>query len=766
MRRFVILLLMLLFICQFQTTFAVDSLKVEVFMESPTNSATVDAGGNLIGRVKFFISGEGKSSIWGRFVIDNVEGPSFYQSIETPMTNPIIFQTLLPTYFGGSHEVYFELLQPNHFKTKSAFYIVNVPQKERVRITNPTNGQVFKIGQQTDASAEVMISGWTLFTLQGTWVIDGVRTNFTQKANVAGEALIKLTTPLLTSNSGDHTIKLELAEPFQEASKQISYKVSEGDGPIVITIEPIVDSATITIGTPQKIKIKVNVKGSGTFNLKGFLLVDGMITSTLDVIVTGPGDFKYEIPLPTQTMGVHTIKFKLIEPQLVESNIETYFVVGETWIWPSITYPADGTTVLQGSPLIAELAIRVGGKGTQKVVGVWMIDGNPWHDYEQMLVITSETTLLETMSLPTDAPGWHKLKFRMTWPYYAQSKEIWYRVWGREQPPSFIEILAIPQPPYPQNETFQLRIMANDDRGIKTAHVYLDSTKVLEADMGGIMKIDYVTSPIGPVPAGDHTWRVVLVDLDGLDADYIGRFVVTSGRGTLEGVILEALTNRPLEGATVTCAGRVTIADAYGKYRIENLGLGEQTVSASLKDHRSAEARVLVMGGLVTYAPTLYLGEKGPDPIIYQIENYPSVVKPGQSFILNLYIRNDGKIADWSEVAISCPDGAIIEIDPETGAQYPSFSHVFLPGSYIDHRDGQLIRAMHPVVIIRWNTWGTGVVHKVMLKVTVLEAKKFEFWTRATMGQGGFKENYPSFSATLDQQGWSILKYSVDVISP
>ncbi|MEZ4812904.1 MAG: carboxypeptidase-like regulatory domain-containing protein, partial [Caldisericia bacterium] len=730
-----------------------------------TEAPTVSAGGKVIGRVKFFVVGEGTCSIWGGFMIDEIPGPSFYQTINAPINSEyILFETELPTSYGGIHNVYFELLSPNHLKTRTATYTVTEPEPDKITIESPTDGQVVSPGQELTANATLKVTGFGSKAVDGYWVIDGVKEAFTETAYVAGEAYIKLQKDLPTNVPGNHTLKLIVNSPYSVVSDEISYRV-EGDSSTLINIDPIIEGTTVSLNSYKTIKLTFNVTKAGLVNLFGYLMVDGEVYYTLNESVNGPIVYTKELAIPTTTLGNHSVYFKLLTPVVAASNIVTYRVVGTSWVWPYLIYPADGTTVKQGDPLIAQLGLHVGGIGTVKIVGQWFIDDNPYADVEQLLSASSSTIIFESLQLPTDSPGWHRLKFRQTWPQYEETREVWYRVWGREQPPSFIDVTAIPEPPYPQHETFQLRIKANDDRGIKTVVVQLNSQLRYTYDANGLQVIDYTTPAIGPVPAGEHWWRVVLTDIDGLETDYIGRFTVTSGEGSLIGSVIRKNVNTPIVGAVVTCSGRTAITDEYGKYTITGLGVGEQIVSASHPDYGTKEARVIIYSDYTTTAPALELTDKGPEPVIYLVESYPSVPVRGQAFILNVYVRNDGENATESEVVVSSPDGAVIVIDPDTEAQYPSFSHVYDIGAFMEHRDGQQIRAIHQSAVVRWNTWETGTTRKLMLKVTPTESKKYHFWIRSTMNIDNRDErvNTPFLSEILDQTGYPSKVYEVVV---
>jgi len=765
MRRLTIILVVLILLVSLQPMVSAVTPSVSVIMEAPSTSPTVSAGEKVIGRVKFFVEGEGRTSIWGRFMIDGIPGPSYYRTITAPIDKEyLVFETELPTYYSGSHEVYFELLAPTPKKTHSTTYTVTAPKVDRINIKSPMDGQTVSPGEKLTASVEVKLVGFGSKTVSGYWLIDGEKKTFNETAFVAGEAYIKLQTDLPTNISGEHTFKLVLTSPYSESSALITYKV-EGSSETLIEIDPIIEGTTISRNSPQTISLKFNIAKSGLTELLGFLIVDGETFSTFDKTVTGPGIFTYTLAIPTDILGTHSVYFKLIKPVVAASNIVTYRVVGSSWVWPRLLYPADGTTVKQGDPLLAQLGLYVGGVGTVKIVGQWIIDDNPYADMEQLLSASSSTIIFETLQLPTDAPGWHRLKFRQTWPQWEETREIWYRVWGREQPPSFIDITAIPQPPYPQQETFQLRIKANDDRGIKTVKVQLDSLLKYTYDANGLHVIDYTTPAIGPVPAGDHWWRVILTDLDGLETDYIGRFTVTSGEGSLIGSVMEKGSNRPIEGAVVTCSGHTVLSDIYGKYTITGLGVGEQVVSATYPELGAASARVLIYSAMTTTAPVLELSSKGPEPFVYLVESYPSIPVAGQPFFLSIYVRNDGELASLSEVVISSPDSAFLEIDPDTGAQYPSFSHVYNPGAFLEHRDGQQIRAIHQSAVVRWDTWGNGTTRKVLLKVTGSSSGKYQFWIRSTMNIDNRDErvSYPYSSQTLDQTGWPSKVYEIEI---
>ncbi len=757
MRRISTIVLVLLILLSVQPMVSADTPTVSVIMEEPSTSPTVPAGEKVTGIVKFFVSGEGKTSISGRFMVDGVPGPSYYRTITAPIDSQyLVFETDLPTYYTGEHEVYFEVLYPNVTKTCTARYTVTAPEVKRISIKSPKDGMSVESGEMLTANAEVKLTGFGSKVVDGYWLIDGERHEFSETAFVAGDAYIKLSQSLPTNIPGSHTYKLVLKSPYTEESKELSYIV-EGTEGTVVKIDPIIEGTTIHLDSPLSIVLRITVAKDGVTPLLGHLFVDGELYHTLNETITQSGVYSYTLTVPTSGLGEHSVYFRLTSPVTAASNIITYRVVGTSWVWPRLIYPADGTTVKQGDPLIAQLGLHVGGVGTVKIVGQWLIDDNPYSDVEQLLSASSSTVIYESLNLPTDSPGWHRLKFRQTWPQWEETREIWYRVWGREQPPSFIDITAIPQPPYPQQETFQLHIKANDDRGISQVKVQLDSQLMYTADMGGLQVIDYVTPAIGPLTAGDHWWRVLLTDLDGLETDYIGRFTVTSGDGSLIGSVIEKGSNMPIEGAVVSCAGHTALTDEYGKYTITELGVGEQVVSATHSGFGSAEARVTIFSGMTTTAPVLELSEAGPQPAVYLIETYPPNPIPGQPFLISVYVRNDGDQAGLSEVVVSSPDNANLEIDPDTGAQYPSFSHVYNIGSFLEHRDGQQIRAIHQCVVVNWNVWGRGTTRKVLLKATAPSEGKYQFWVRATMNIDDRQNrvNSPRTSTILDQTGWS-----------
>ncbi len=764
MRRIALILTVCLTLFAVPLGATAQDINVTVSLESPTGSQSAPMGGQVLGRVKFMIEGQGKTIISGRFIIDGYEGPSYFRTIDAPTPGPLYFDTVLPTLSGGRHEVYFELLSPNQSKTAISSYNVTEPVFERVFIINPTNGLAVEPGQKLMASGEIKLKGWGLIVVEGNWIIDGNKVPFSHRINVANEAFAKLSVELPTNVPGDHIVGLEVRAPFVDMAKTVTYKVIQ-KAPIVVSVDPAISGAVVSLGGTLKVTVSMNITGSGPFNILGYLLVDGNTVATLEKVVIGPGQFSFDFVLPSDKLGPHTVQFKLVSPVTIASNIAIYRVVGEGWVWPRIISPADGTTVMQGSALEAELGIKVGGKGTVKVVGVWLLDGNPWKDYEQMLQITSETIILEKVALPTDAPSWHTLKFRLTWPHFEETNEIWYRVWGRNQPPSFIEVSPIPGPPYPSNTAFQLHVRASDDRGLDKFEVKVDGNPGwIMASFAGMLQVDWMSPTLGPFPPGEHFWSVIATDVEGLSTTYNGKFLVVQGQGSIEGIAIERNTNRPVEGAWATCSGKTTKTDMFGKYRIDGLGAGEHFVTISHPYYKTGEARVLVHNEQTTQAPAIYLDLLGPVPVVYQIEEWPAIIYPGQTFTLSVYVRNDGKDAGPSEVAITCPDGAFLEIDPDTGGQYPSFSQVFAPGAFIEHRDGQTIRALFPVAIVRWNTWGSGVVRKVLLKVTVQEAKKFSFWVRTYMKEGDYTEFFPRTSDVLDQQGWPVRTYDVTVL--
>lgn len=735
-----------------------------LIVSAPINGAIADADGRLPAKVTFTFDGEGRFILWGRFIIDDIVGPSIYKTLDAPLSEPEVFETTLPTYYPGAHKVYFELLSPNHLKTEATNYTVTARTEKNITITSPLSGALVSPGDTLTGNAEIKVKGVGIKTVSGYWLVDNFKKiPFTLTAQVAGSAVIKVSQNLPTEDPGEHKVKVVLDAPTQESSDEVTYKVAS-KAPITLKFDTAISDLNISLSSKTKVTLHVAITEAGTYNLVGGLYVDGILSVPFNQTLTGPNTYSFEFEVPTTNVGLHYIQFKLTQPAEIASNMISYRVVGESWVWPRIIQPADGTTVNQGSALEAKLALRVGGKGTQKAVGTWMLDNNPWRSYEQLLTISSDTILYETLMLPTDAPGWHKLKFVMSWPQVEVSNEIWYRVWGREQPPSFVNITAMPQPPYPQTDTFQLRVQANDDRGIKRCFVQIGAATVATSDFGGIQIIDYLTPALGPFPAGDYFWRVVIEDLDGLEAEYTGRFLVTAGQGTIEGFVMEKGSNRPMVGAKINCGNREATADAYGHYKIDQVGYGEQVIQASLEGKKTGEVKVnVVSGSSVTVAPTIYLDEQGPVPVITQVIPSPAPLYAGQTYDLHVYVRNDGKEGQECEVAISCPDGIMIQIDPETGSQYPSQSQVFLPGAIIDHRDGRPIRAYHPVAIVKWSSWGPGVTRKVMLRFTPVETKTYQFWIRTRVNAGQEWEISPIKSDTIDQQGYPVKVENVTV---
>ncbi|HEV2129449.1 MAG TPA: carboxypeptidase-like regulatory domain-containing protein, partial [Longimicrobiaceae bacterium] len=74
---------------------------------------------------------------------------------------------------------------------------------------------------------------------------------------------------------------------------------------------------------------------------------------------------------------------------------------------------------------------------------------------------------------------------------------------------------------------------------------------------------------------------------------------IAQERGTIQGTVVEAQTQRPLAGAQVTVAGTQlgTLTNAQGRFQILNVPAGQQTVQAQLIGYGTAQASVTVQAG-------------------------------------------------------------------------------------------------------------------------------------------------------------------------
>lgn len=117
---------------------------------------------------------------------------------------------------------------------------------------------------------------------------------------------------------------------------------------------------------------------------------------------------------------------------------------------------------------------------------------------------------------------------------------------------------------------------------------------------------------IGGIPAGNRdvtvqaagylpftTSRRIVADDAGGNADLNVTLVSGSTKITVIGTVVDVLTHRPIAGATVTIGdSEPVISDANGRFRVENVHVGDQTVRAEASGYDPYEATLTVLPGL------------------------------------------------------------------------------------------------------------------------------------------------------------------------
>ena len=92
-------------------------------------------------------------------------------------------------------------------------------------------------------------------------------------------------------------------------------------------------------------------------------------------------------------------------------------------------------------------------------------------------------------------------------------------------------------------------------------------------------------------PVKDYMGRVT-----SSTADYNGVILLDDLASSLAGVVTDSADASPIEGATVSAAGRSAITDGAGEYSLSGLQSGAYTVTASADGYYSATVEGVVVG--------------------------------------------------------------------------------------------------------------------------------------------------------------------------
>ncbi len=148
----------------------------------------------------------------------------------------------------------------------------------------------------------------------------------------------------------------------------------------------------------------------------------------------------------------------------------------------------------------------------------------------------------------------------------------------------------------------------------------------------------------GEVIAGDHVLLETDTELD---------LFVSSG--SISGRVLEADTERPVEGAVVTVTGssippvqRVATSDAAGAFEVSNLGDGDYTVGAEARGRMPALENVTVLDGAVHDVTLLLEGDTTTVFIVREANGSPAA---------GIWIKSLGGGVLGPSITSMCTDG-------------------------------------------------------------------------------------------------------------
>lgn len=208
------------------------------------------------------------------------------------------------------------------------------------------------------------------------------------------------------------------------------------------------------------------------------------------------------------------------------------------------------------------------------------------------------------------------------------------------------------------------------------------------------------------------------------------------------------------------------LRDIQGSYRVkltENLGItdaypkwspeGSKIVFTGHSSDNSSDIAVIEL------APS---AEIFPSPKIINVSIEPlCITSEGESANISITIKNEGKSASEGYISLSFPNSEKIEMVGGTGSNIKKYT----VGDSIQGKSGEIL-AQYPSVELLRSQWDTQ--QEETLNVTVKpnnSTEKIIFFTRASFKNNltGAYENDPLISTDIDQQGFNVYAYAINV---
>lgn len=208
------------------------------------------------------------------------------------------------------------------------------------------------------------------------------------------------------------------------------------------------------------------------------------------------------------------------------------------------------------------------------------------------------------------------------------------------------------------------------------------------------------------------------------------------------------------------------LRDIQGNYRVkltENLGIldaypkwspdGSKIVFTGHSSDNSSDIAVIELAS----SDKIF-----PSPKIIGVKIEPSgTISENEVANISVTVKNEGKNASEGCISISFPNGEKIERTEGTGSSVNKYSI----GSPIQGKAGEIL-TQYPSVELLQSQWDTQ--QEETLNITVKPnngAEKIIFFTRASLKNNltGAYENDPLISTDIDQQGFNVYTYSINV---
>jgi len=208
------------------------------------------------------------------------------------------------------------------------------------------------------------------------------------------------------------------------------------------------------------------------------------------------------------------------------------------------------------------------------------------------------------------------------------------------------------------------------------------------------------------------------------------------------------------------------LRDIQGSYRVkltENLGIqdaypkwspdGSKIVFIGHSSDNRSDIAVIEL------APS---AERFPSPKITDVKIEPlRITSENELANISVTVKNEGKSASEGYISISFPNGEKIERVEGTGSNIKTYAI----SDPIKGKSGEIL-TQYPSVELLQSQWDTQQEETLNIKVKPNNsAEKIIFFTRASFKNNltGAYENDPLISTDLDQQGFNVYAYSINV---